>query len=173
MSSIVVVPIYIPTNSAFVMVVQLLSRVWLCDPLDCSTPSFPVLHCLLVFAQIRLPWVGDAMQPSHPLLPPSPPAFNLSRHQDLPQWRLSFSPPPHWCCLFILMIAILTGVGWYLIVVLICISLLVSGASSQAFGGHLCVFIRKVFRSSAHCLKSMFCCWVVWVLSYILDINPN
>ena len=150
MSSIVVVPIYIPTNSAFVMVVQLLSRVWLCDPLDCSTPSFPVLHCLLEFAQIRLPWVGDAIQPSHPLLPPSPPAFNLSQHQDLPQWRLSFSPPPHWCCFFILIIAILTGVGWYLIVVLICISLLVSGVSFQAFGGHLCVFIRKVFRSSAH-----------------------
>ena len=50
----------------------------LCNPMDCSTLGFPVLHCLLEFAQTHVHWVSDAIQPSHPLLPPSPPAFNLS-----------------------------------------------------------------------------------------------
>ena len=44
----------------------------LCDPMDCSTPGFPVLHHLLELAQIHIHWVGDASQPSHPLLSPSP-----------------------------------------------------------------------------------------------------
>ena len=54
----------------------------LCDPMDCSTPGFFVLHYLLGFAQTRVHWVGDAIQPSHPQ-PPSPPALNLSQHQGL------------------------------------------------------------------------------------------
>ena len=54
--------------------------------LNCSTPGFPVLYYLLEFAQIHVHWVSDAIQPSHPLLPPSPPSFNLSQHQDLLQW---------------------------------------------------------------------------------------
>ena len=58
----------------------------LCDPMDCSTPGFSVLHCLRELAQIHVHWVGDAMQPSHPLSFPSPPAFNLSQHQGLFQW---------------------------------------------------------------------------------------
>ena len=55
----------------------------LCDPMDCSTPGFPVFHCVLEFAQTHVHWVSDAIQPSHPLLSPSPPAFNLSWHQGL------------------------------------------------------------------------------------------
>ena len=66
-----------------IAVVQLLSRVQLCDPVDCSTPGFPVLHDLLEFAQTHVHQVGDAIQPSHPLLPPSPPAPNPSQHQGL------------------------------------------------------------------------------------------
>ena len=58
----------------------------LCNPMDCSTLGFPVLHCLLEFAQTQVHWVGDTIQPSHPLLPPSPPALNLSQHQDNFQW---------------------------------------------------------------------------------------
>ena len=54
--------------------------------MGCSTPGFPVLHHLLEFVQTDVHWVGDAIQPSHPLLPPSPPAFNFSQHQDLFQW---------------------------------------------------------------------------------------
>ena len=42
----------------------------LCDLIDCSTPGFPVLHHLLDCAQTHVPWVGDALQPSHPLLSP-------------------------------------------------------------------------------------------------------
>ena len=44
----------------------------LCDPVDCSTTGWPVLHCLLQLAQTHVHWAGDAIQPSHPLLPPSP-----------------------------------------------------------------------------------------------------
>ena len=53
----------------------------LCNPMNCSTPGFPVFHCHPEFAQIHVHSVGDAIQPSHPLLPPSLFAFNLSQHQ--------------------------------------------------------------------------------------------
>ena len=58
----------------------------LCDPMDCSMPGFPVLHYLLEFTQTHVHWVGDAIQPSHPLSSPSSPTFNLSQHQGLFQW---------------------------------------------------------------------------------------
>ena len=51
-----------------------------------STPGLPVHHHLLEFAQTHVHWVGDAIQASHPLLSPSPPAFNLSQHEGLFQW---------------------------------------------------------------------------------------
>ena len=50
----------------------------LCDPMDCSTPSFPVLHHLPEFAQTQVHQVSDAIQPSHPLSSSSPFAFNIS-----------------------------------------------------------------------------------------------
>ena len=54
----------------------------LCDPMDCSTPGFPV-HCQLPgFTQTHVHWVGDAIQPFHPLTSPSPCTFNLSQHQS-------------------------------------------------------------------------------------------
>ena len=55
----------------------------LCDPLDCSTPGFPVHPQLLELAQTHVPWVSDAIQPSHPLPSPSPPLFNVSQPQNL------------------------------------------------------------------------------------------
>ena len=58
----------------------------LCDPMDCSTPGFPVSHQLPELAQTHVHRVGDAIQPSHPLSSPSPPALNLSQHQDLFKW---------------------------------------------------------------------------------------
>ena len=57
----------------------------LCNPMDCSMPGSPVLHCLLEFAQIHVHWVDDAIQPTHALLPSSF-AFNLSKHQGLFKW---------------------------------------------------------------------------------------
>ena len=51
----------------------------LCDPMGCSTPGLPVHHQLPEFSQTHVHWVGDAIQPFHPLLSPSPPAFNLSQ----------------------------------------------------------------------------------------------
>ena len=63
----------------------LLAQSWpaLCDPMDCSTPGFTVLHHLLEFAQTHVHWVSDAIQSSCPLSSPSPPAFSLSQHQGL------------------------------------------------------------------------------------------
>ena len=58
----------------------------LCDPMDRSTPGFPVLHCLPEFAQTHVRGVNDVIQPSHPLLSPSSPSFNLSQNQGLLQW---------------------------------------------------------------------------------------
>ena len=58
--------------------VQSLSRVQLCEHMDCSMPGLPVQHQLPELAQTHVHRVGDAIQLSHPLLSPSPPAFNLS-----------------------------------------------------------------------------------------------
>ena len=56
------------------------------DPMDCRTPGLPVHHHLLEFTQTYVHWVSDAIQPSHPLSSPSPPALNLSQQQGLVQW---------------------------------------------------------------------------------------
>ena len=58
----------------------------LCDSMNGSTPGLPVHHQLLEFTQIYVHWVGDAIQPSHPLSSPSPPAPNPSLYQSLFQW---------------------------------------------------------------------------------------
>ena len=76
-----------------------------CDPMDCSTPGFPVHHQLLEFTQTHLHWVHDAIQPSHPLLSPSPPALNLSQNRGFSNesalcirrskyWSFSFNISP-------------------------------------------------------------------------------
>ena len=54
-----------------------------CNPMDGSTPGLPVPHYLPDFAQVHVQWIGDAIQPSHPLPPSSPFAFNPSQHQGL------------------------------------------------------------------------------------------
>ena len=58
----------------------------LCDPMNHSTPSLPVYHQLPEFTQAHVHWVGDAIQPSHPLSSPSSPAPNPSQHQGLFLW---------------------------------------------------------------------------------------
>ena len=58
----------------------------LCDPMNCSTPGLPVHHQLLEFTQTHVHRASDAIQPSHPLSSPSPPAPNPSQHQSLFQW---------------------------------------------------------------------------------------
>ena len=75
----------------------------LCDPTDCSMPDFPVHHQFLELAQTHVHWVGDAIQPSHPLSSPSSTPFNLSQirvfsngsvlHIRWPKyWSFSISP---------------------------------------------------------------------------------
>ena len=75
----------------------------LCDPMNRSTPGLPVHHQLLEFTQTQVHQVSDAIQPSHPLSSPSPPAPKPSQHQDLESthrmrwpkyWSFSFSISP-------------------------------------------------------------------------------
>ena len=84
----------LPNYSVFTVILLLLccglvtkSCLTLWDPIDCSTVGFPFLHCLPAFAQTHAYWAGDAaVQRSHPLSSPSPPAFSLSQQQSLFQW---------------------------------------------------------------------------------------
>ena len=59
------------------------SRLTVCDPMNHSMPGLSVHHQLLEFTQTHIHQVDDAIQPSHPLSSPSPPALNLSQHQGL------------------------------------------------------------------------------------------
>ena len=69
----------------------------LCNPMDCSMPGLPVHHQLPEFTQTHVHWVGDAIQPSHPLSSPSPPALNLFQHQGLSnESALSIRWPEFW-----------------------------------------------------------------------------
>ena len=81
--------------------VQSLSRVWLfVTPMDCLTSGFPVYNHLPELTQTHVHWVGDAIQPSHPLSSPSP-AFNLAQHQGLFQWVSSrIRWPKYWSLSF-------------------------------------------------------------------------
>ena len=87
----------------FCLVAQ--SCLTLCNPMDCSTPGFLVLNHFPEFAQTHVHRVSDAIQPSHPLSPPSPPAYSLSQHQGISSesllhvrwpkyWSFSFNVSP-------------------------------------------------------------------------------
>ena len=92
--------------SSFIVVVQSLSWVRLCFPIDCSTLGFPVRHQLPELAQTHVLWVSDANQSSHLLSSPFPPAFSLSQQQGFfssesvlhnrwpKDWSFSFSISP-------------------------------------------------------------------------------
>ena len=74
--------VYIYINSVQFSSVAQLCQI-LCDPMNRSTSDLPVYHQLLESTQTWVHRVGDAIQPSHPLLSPSPPAPNPSQHQSL------------------------------------------------------------------------------------------
>ena len=86
----------IPLGLNFSTVFQLLSGVWLSDPMDCSTPGSPVLHHLPVFAQTHVHWVGDAIQPSYPVAPffSCPQSFPASG--SFPMLALLIRWPKYW-----------------------------------------------------------------------------
>ena len=74
--------------------VQSLSRVWLCNPMNRCTPGLPVHHQLPESTQTHVRCVGDAIQPSHPLSSPSPPAPNPSQHLRIPTFQMKW--PKYW-----------------------------------------------------------------------------
>ena len=80
--------VYVQNSVQFSSLIQLCSTI--CDPMDCTTPGFPVHHQLLELAQTHVHWFDDAIQLSHPLQSPSLPALYLSQHQDLFQWDSFF-----------------------------------------------------------------------------------
>ena len=100
--STTVIQVYAPTSKAEEaeikcfskglqdLLVQFSSAIQSCltihEPMDHSTPGRPVHHQLPEFTQTHVHWVSDAVQPSHPLSSPSPPAFSLSANQGLFQW---------------------------------------------------------------------------------------
>ena len=71
--------------------VQLFVTLWVC-----SMPGFPVHHQLPKFTQTHVHWVGDDIQPSHPLSSPSPPTFNHSQHQGLFVLKTTWDDPERW-----------------------------------------------------------------------------
>ena len=79
-----------PETSDLVWLIQYSSAtqscLTLCDPMDCSTPGLPVHHQLLESTQTHAHWVGDTIQPAHPLSSASPPTFSLSQCQGLFKW---------------------------------------------------------------------------------------
>ena len=78
----------IETNNSLKYLLQFSSvaQSYLSNPMLCSMQGFPVHHQLLETAQTHVHWVSDAIQPSHPLSSPSPPAFNIPEYQGLFQW---------------------------------------------------------------------------------------
>ena len=80
----VIIPFAQCIENQFSSVTQSCTSLW--DPMDCSMPGLPVHHQLLEFTQTHVHWVGDAIQPSHPLSSPSPTVLNLSQHQGLLKW---------------------------------------------------------------------------------------
>ena len=95
----------------------------LCHPVDCSTPGFLVHHQLPEPAQTHIHQVRDAIQPSHPLLSPSPPAFNLSQHQVFSKesvlrirwpkyWNFTFSISPSNEYLGLISVGLTSLVSW-------------------------------------------------------------
>ena len=84
-----------PISVQFSSVAQ--SCLTLCDSMDCSKPGLPVHHQLPESTQTHVHWVGDVIQPSHPLSSPSPSPFNLSQHQGLFKWvSSSHHGPEYW-----------------------------------------------------------------------------
>ena len=86
-----------PEKYFFLVVVQSLSHIWLCNPMNCSMPDIAFHHYVPDFAQTQVHWVSDTIQPSHPLSSPFPPVLNLSEHEGLSkELTLSIKWPKYW-----------------------------------------------------------------------------
>ena len=79
----ITIPIFLSLSSVYQFSSVAQSCLTLCNPMDCGTPGLPDHHQFLEFTQTHVHWVSDAIQPSHPLSSPSPPAFNLSQHLSI------------------------------------------------------------------------------------------
>ena len=79
-----------------------------CNPMDCSMSDFPVLHYLPEFAQTHALWVRGAIQPSHPLSPPSLPALSLSQNQSFPVSQLFALSGQRFMCMYMFVFILLS-----------------------------------------------------------------
>ena len=87
------------------------------DHMDCSTPGFPLLHCLPEFAQTHVHWFSDTIHSFHALLPPSPPTFSLSQHVRVVSSELALHIrwPKYWSVSFSIRVGLgLTGLIFFL-----------------------------------------------------------
>ena len=120
--------LYIDTNGV-IYISSVQSRPTLCEPMDHSTSGLPVHYQLPEFTQTCLHWVGDAIQPFHPLSSPSPLAFSLSQHQGFSKEPvLLIRWPKHWS--FSFSIVLLMNIqGWFPLGLTVLISLQSKGLS--------------------------------------------
>ena len=137
----------------------------LCNPMDCSTPGFPVHHQLLEFAQTHVHGVSDAIKPSHPLLSPSSPVFHLSQDQGLFQWVSSLNQILMWKYQSIgasasASLLPVNDQGWFLLGLIDLISLLSKGLarvfSSTTVWKHQLISAQPSLRSNSH-----ICTWLL------------
>ena len=107
---LVLTPFQTYCSVQFSSVAQSCPTLW--DPMNCSMPGLPVHHQLPEFTQTHVHQVDDAIQPSHPLLSPSPPAPNLSQHPGLFQWvNIHIRWPKYWSFSFSISLPMNTQ-GW-------------------------------------------------------------
>ena len=134
-----------------------------CSFLDSVHPGVELLgHMVVLFRNLHIAFCSGCT--------------HLHSHQECK--RIPLFPHPHQYLLFVffLMIAILIGVGWYLRVVLVCISLMISNVEFHVSVGHLYFFLEKcLFSSSAHFLSVFFfcccCCWVAWAAYIYIEYH--
>ena len=142
----------------------------LCDPMNRSTPGLPVHHQLLEFTQTHIHQVSDAIQPSHPLSSPSPPAPNPSQHQSLFQWVNSLHEVAKVLLnsFHIHHIAVLTVVVMLYIIFLIILYLEVCAFGPPSSSSPL-LPATNLIPLSMHYFCCCFCCFKVSQISEITE----
>ena len=139
--------------------------------MDCSMPGYSVLHNLLELAQTHVHWVSDAIQQSHPLLPPSTFAFNLSQHQSLPVNQVFTSGDQSIGASVSATVLPMNIQGWFPLVLIGLISLLSKGLSRVFFTTiqkHQFFGTQPSLWSSSHYIYILYI-YIIYIFQYIMD----